>query len=127
MDPELKAYLDGMWQDIKDMHREIDGIRQEVGKIRRETDGMRRDLTEQIVESREHVEQLNRETREYAENLNRETRILVEDVRRQVQLVAENVSISHEKLDRLRDDAQTQIVQLDRRVMRLEGSRSANR
>jgi len=60
MDPELKAYLDGM----------------------------RQDLTEQIAESRRSAEQLNRETRReltaHAEQLNRETRVVVEDLRHQV-------------------------------------------
>ena len=53
MDPELKAYLDDM----------------------------RQDLTQQIAESRKEAAQLNHETRQHAEQLNHETRILLEDVR----------------------------------------------
>ncbi len=71
-----------------------------------------------------HSGQLNQETRRdlmtHAEQLNRETGILVEDLHTKIQLVAEGVSAANEKLDRFRDEVQTQIDQLDRRVMRLE-------
>ena len=98
-DPELKAYLDGM----------------------------RQDLTQQIAESRLHAEQLNQDTRRdlmaHAEQLNRETGVLIEDVRHQVQLVAEGVITFNEKLDRFHDEVEAQIFGLDKRVMRLEAQR----
>jgi hypothetical protein len=74
MDPELKAYLEAMHQDLR-------------AEMRRESG---------------------------------ETRILVEDLRAQIQLVAEGVSNANERLGRFRDDIQTQMGQLDRRVTRLE-------
>lgn len=97
MDPELKAYLEGMFQN----------------------------LTQQIAETREHAEQLNRESRKHTERLNRETRVLVEDVRHQVQLVAKGVLTVNEKLDRFHDDVEAKILKLDRRVMRLEANRGS--
>ena len=100
MDAELKAYLDSMREELM----------AHSGQLNQET---RRDLMT-------HAEQLNRETRQHAEQINRETGILVEDLHTKIQLVAEGVSAANEKLDRFRDEVQTQIDQLDRRVMRLE-------
>ncbi len=120
-DPELKAYLDGMRQDLT---QQMEGVRQ--------------DLSQQIVETRQHGEQLNQETRQHveqlnqdtrrdlmahAEQLNRETGVLIEDVRHQVQLVAEGVMTVNEKLDRFHDEVEAQIFGLDKRVMRLEAQR----
>ncbi len=73
---------------------------------------MRQDLTQQIVESRQHAEQLNRETR-----------ILVEDLHHQIQLVAEGVTTVNEKLDRFHDEVEAKILGIDSRVMRLEAQR----
>ena len=87
MDPELKVYLEGMFQN----------------------------LTQQIAETREHTERVNRETR-----------VLVEEVRHQVQLVAEGVLSVNEKLDRFHGDVEAKILKLDRRVMRLEANPGSN-
>ncbi len=86
---------------------------------------MRQDLTQQIVESRQHAEQLNRETRQHAEQLNRETRILVEDLHHQIQLVAEGVTTVNEKLDRFHAEVEAKILGIDSRVMRLEAQRTS--
>ena len=109
-DPELKAYLDGM----------------------------RQDLTQQIAESRQHAEQLNQSTRQdlmqqmdgmrrdlvaHTDQRVNETRVLIEDVRHQIQLVAEGVMNVNEKLDRFHDEVQAKIFGLDSRVMRLEAQR----
>ena len=88
MDPELKAYLDGMHQD----------------------------LTQQIAESRQHAEQLNQETRQHAEQLNLETRVLLEDMRHQVQLVAEGVTTVRDQLGRIIADHEERITRLERRM-----------
>ncbi len=86
---------------------------------------MRQDLTQQIVESRQHAEQLNRETCQHAEQLNRETRILVEDLHHQIQLVAEGVTTVNEKLDRFHAEVEAKILGIDSRVMRLEAQRTS--
>ena len=115
-DPELKAYLDGMRQDLT---QQIAESRQHAEQLNQSTrqdlmqqmDGMRQDLTQQIAESRQHAEQLNREAR-----------ILVEDLHHQVQLVAEGVMTVSEKLDRFHDEVKANFG-LDKRVMRLEAQR----
>ena len=89
MDAELKVYLDSMRQDLM-AHSE---------QLNQET---RRDLMA-------HAEQLNRETRQHAEQINRETGILVKDLHTKIQFVAEGVSAVNEKLDRFRNEVQTQI------------------
>ena len=92
MDPELKAYLEGM----------------------------RQELTQQITESRQHVERLNQETRKdliaHAEQLNRETRVLIEDARHEIQLVAEGVTTLRDQLGRILTDHEERITRLERRV-----------
>jgi hypothetical protein len=103
----------------------------------------RRDLTQQIVESREHAERLNEETRheltqqiaesrEHAERLNQETRhdlidhmdrrinethVLIEDVRHEVQLLAEGIITIREQLGRILTDHEERITRLERRGM----------
>ena len=88
MEPELKAYLDGM----------------------------RQDLTQQIAESRQHAERLNQETREHAEQLNRGTRVLMEDLRHDIQFVAEGVTTVRDQLARIIADHEERITNLERRM-----------
>ena len=92
MDPELKAYLEGMFQN----------------------------LTQQIAQSRGHAERLNQETRQdlmaHAERLNQETRVLIEDVRHDLQGVADGVLTVNQKLDRYIAETDLRITRLERQV-----------
>ena len=100
MDPELKAYLDGMRQDLM-AHAE---------QLNQDT---RRDLMA-------HAEQLNQDTRRdlmaHAEQLNRETGVLVEDLHHQIQLLAEGVTTVRDQLGRIIADHETRITRLERRM-----------
>ncbi|MCL5971153.1 MAG: hypothetical protein M1499_01140 [Firmicutes bacterium] len=91
MDPELKAYLEGMFHN----------------------------LTQQIAESRQHAEQLNQETRQdlmaHTDRRIHETQVLIEDVRHEVQLVAEGVTTVRDQLGRVLDDHEERITRLERR------------
>ncbi len=99
MDPELKAYLEGMFQSLT----------QQIAQSRQE-----------IAESRQHTEQLNQETRkDLIDHMDRsinETRVLIEDVRHQVQLVAEGVTTVRDQLGRIITDHEERITLLERRV-----------
>ncbi|MDA8206493.1 MAG: hypothetical protein M0Z36_10515 [Thermaerobacter sp.] len=131
-DPELKAYLDGMRQDLT---QQIAESRLHAEQLNQDT---RRDLmahSEQLNQDTRrdltaHAEQLNQDTRRdlmaHAEQLNRETGVLIEDVRHQVQLVAEGVITFNEKLDRFHDEVEAKILGLDSRVMRLEAQRRSS-
>ena len=103
IDPDLKAYLDSMRQDLTD---QIAGVCEHAERLNRET--------------REHAEQLNQETREHAERLNQETRVLLEDVRHDVKGVADGVLLLNEKLALFQEATVREISNLDHRVMRIE-------
>ena len=99
MDPELKAYLDGMRQDLT---QQIAESRQHAERLNQET--------------RQHAERLNQETRQHAEQLNRETRVLFEDLRHDIQFVAEGVTTVRDQLGRTIADHEERITNLERRM-----------
>jgi hypothetical protein len=99
MDPELKAYLEGMRQDLM-AHAE---------QLNQET---RQDLMA-------HAERLNDKTNQRIDIVDqrvRETRVLIEDVRHEVQLVAEGVTTVRDQLGRVVADHEERITRLERRV-----------
>ncbi len=111
MDQELKAYLDAMQQGLAAQ------IEREVGSVRQDMGTTRQDLTAQIVESREHAEQLHAQAIEHAEHLHTEARILIEAVHHDVRLVAEGVMTFNQKLDRITDDHERRIQHLERKAL----------
>ncbi|MCL4318830.1 MAG: hypothetical protein M1596_02900 [Firmicutes bacterium] len=103
MDAELKAHLDAMRQALSE---QIAESRQHAEDLNKET---RQDLTA-------HAEQLNRETRQHAEQLNQETRVLLEDMRHDLQGVAEGVATVRDQLGRILADHEERITRLERRM-----------
>ena len=129
MDPELKAYLDGMFQNLS----------QQIARSRQENQETRQDLTQQIAESRQYAEHLNQQTRQdltqqiaesrqHAEHLNQGTRqdlidhmdrrinetyVLIEDVRHEVQLLAEGIITVRDQLGRVLTDHEERITRLE--------------
>jgi protein-disulfide isomerase-like protein with CxxC motif len=133
MDPELKAYLDALRQELSE---QIAESRQHAERLNDET---RQDLMAHAErlnqETRQdlmaHAERLNQETRQdlmaHAERLNQETRqdltqqiqetrVLIEDLRRDLKAVAEGVLTVNDKLDRVMADHEARIARLERRV-----------
>ena len=136
IDPDLKAYLDSMRQDLTD---QIAGVSEHAERLNRETrehaERLNRETREHAErlnqearehaerlsqEAREHAERLNQETREHAEQLNQETRVLLEDVRHDVKGVADGVLLLNEKLALFQEATVREISNLDHRVMRIE-------
>ncbi|PSR34460.1 MAG: hypothetical protein C7B46_04810 [Sulfobacillus benefaciens] len=109
MDPELKAYFDGIFRNLS----------QQIAQSRQENHETRHDLTQQIAESREHAERLNQETRhDLIDHMDRrinETHVLIEDVRHEVQLLAEGIITIHDQLGRILADHEERITRLERR------------
>ena len=107
MDPELKAYLDGMFQNLS----------QQIAQSRQENQETRQDLTQQIAESRQHAEHLNQETRQdLIDHMDRrinETYVLIEDVRHEVQLLAEGIITVRDQLGRVLTDHEERITRLE--------------
>ena len=104
MDPELKAYLDGMRQDLM-AHAE---------QLNTQT---RQDLHRRVDEIHQRIDDTTRETRQHAEQLNHETRVLMEDMRQQIQLIAEGVTTVRDQLGRIIADHEERITRLERRRM----------
>ena len=115
MDPELKAYLDGMRQDLMAHAEQLkqDTRRDLMAHAEQLNQDTRRDLMA-------HAEQLNQDTRRdlmaHAEQLNRETGVLVEDLHHQIQLLAEGVTTVRDQLGRIIADHETRITRLERRM-----------